>query len=65
MQTPMGSDRDQQLIDALHELTVQLQRLRRASNIAAIVCVALLIGFAAYLPIRYRSLASSRSRQLT
>ena len=61
----MGSDRDQQLIDALHELTVQLQRLRRASNIAAIVCVALLIGFAAYLPIRYRSLASSGSRQLT
>ena len=48
MKTPMSSDRDQQLIDALHELTVQLQRLRRASNIAAIVCVALLIGFAAY-----------------
>jgi cytochrome c-type biogenesis protein CcmH/NrfG len=65
MQAPIDSDREQRLIDALHELTVHLQRLQRASNIAAIVCVALVIGFAIYLPIRYRSLASSRSHQLT
>ena len=65
MQAPIDGDRDQQLIDALHELTVQLRRLRRASNIAAIVCVALVIGFAVYLPIRYHSVATSRSRQLT
>ena len=65
MQAPMNSDRDEQMIDALGDVALQLRRLRCASNIAAIVCVALVIGVGVYLPIRYRSLATSRSRQLT
>ncbi len=61
----MSTDRDPHLIDALRELNAQLRQLRRATNIALVVCVVLVIGFALYLPIRYRSLTTSRSRQLT
>lgn len=61
----LNPDRDEQLINELHELAVQLRQLRRATNIALIVCIILVIGFAIYLPVRYRSLASSRSRQVT
>ena len=61
----MNDHSNQQLIDELHELTAQLRQLRRATNIALVVCVVLVIGFGIYLPIRYRSLANSRSRPPT
>jgi cytochrome c-type biogenesis protein CcmH/NrfG len=61
----MNDDSNQQLIDELHKLAAQLRQLRHATNIALVVCLVLVIGFSIYLPIRYRSLATSRSRQLT
>jgi len=61
----MNDDSNQQLIDGLRELTAQLRQLRHATNTALVVCVLLVIGFGIYLPMRYRSLASSRSRPLT
>jgi predicted Zn-dependent protease len=61
----MNDDSNQQLIDGLRELTAQLRQLRHATNTALVVCVLLVIGFGIYLPMRYRSLATSHSRQLT
>jgi tetratricopeptide (TPR) repeat protein len=61
----MSDNGNQQLINEVHQLIAELRQLRRATNIALVVTIVLVIGVGIYLPIRYRSLTSSRSRQLT
>jgi cytochrome c-type biogenesis protein CcmH/NrfG len=54
------NDDNSQLIEELRNLTQALRRVRRSSNIALILCVVLVVGFAIYLPLRYRSIDAAR-----
>ena len=47
--------------DLSKQILEELQRLRRNNTIAVVVCIAMLVGVIAYLPIRLRALHSATS----
>jgi len=47
--------------DVNQRILTELRLLRRSSNLAMIVCAALVVGVAVYLPLRHRSLSTSRA----
>jgi cytochrome c-type biogenesis protein CcmH/NrfG len=54
-----------QLIEELRNLTAAVRRMRRSSDTALILCVVLVVGFAVYLPLRYRSIHAARRSEVT
>ena len=49
--------------DLTKQILSELQRLRRSNNIAAAVCVLMLVGLAIYIPLRFRTLKPPPSTQ--